>query len=145
MFAAMACAVALAFVPTASYAASASTTYEQAVERGTNTERAKAGLPGVTPTSCVNSFAESWAKSMASKKKLVHQDLGPIMKKCNLSSVAENIAYGYGSGSSVVAAWMKSPGHKKNILGSSYRQIGVGAVQDSRGVWWVSQVFGRAK
>ena len=38
---------------------------------------------------------------------------------------------------------MKSPGHKANLLNSKMRLIGVGAVQDKNGVWWVSQVFGK--
>ena len=43
-------------------------------------------------------------------------------------SYGENIAYGYSGASTVMAAWMKSAGHKANILGSSYTTIGIGAV-----------------
>ncbi len=44
-------------------------------------------------------------------------------------SVGENIAYGTGqlaTPKAIVAAWMKSPGHRKNILQTRYRQIGLG-------------------
>jgi uncharacterized protein YkwD len=44
-------------------------------------------------------------------------------------SVGENIAYGSGSHStprSVGRAWMNSPGHRANILGESFRSIGIG-------------------
>ena len=56
--------------------------------------------------------------------------------------MSENIAYGYSTGRAVVTAWMKSPGHRANLLKGNMRWIGVGAVQDKNGVWWVSQVFG---
>jgi uncharacterized protein YkwD len=41
-------------------------------------------------------------------------------------TVAENIAYGQRSPDAVVAAWMASPGHRRNILNCSLTQIGVG-------------------
>ena len=50
----------------------------------------------------------------------------------------ENIAYGYGSASAVMSAWMQSPGHKANILNSAYTSIGVGYV--ASGNYWV-QLF----
>ena len=39
---------------------------------------------------------------------------------------AENIAFGQSSASSVVAAWMDSAGHRRNILDCDYTAIGVG-------------------
>ena len=41
----------------------------------------------------------------------------------------ENIAYGgsnYGTPRAIVRAWMHSPEHRHNILGSGFRQIGIG-------------------
>lgn len=43
--------------------------------------------------------------------------------------LAENIAYGFGrrgSPRSIVAAWMRSPGHRVNILGRSFEHVGIG-------------------
>ena len=43
--------------------------------------------------------------------------------------VGENIAWGTGSLATpraIVRAWMKSPGHRANILNRSFRQIGIG-------------------
>ena len=45
-------------------------------------------------------------------------------------SAGENIAKGYSTAQAVVNAWMNSPGHRANILNSSYTQIGVGYVAD---------------
>jgi Cysteine-rich secretory protein family len=44
-------------------------------------------------------------------------------------AVGENIAWGQGSLSTpraMVAAWMNSAGHRENVLGADYREIGLG-------------------
>ena len=94
---------------------------------------------------CLDSYAESWARNMAKKQRMYHQELGPILSKCKLSQVGENIAFGYPSGKAVTKAWIASPPHKANLLNKRHRLIGVGAVQDSRGYWWVSEVLGRSR
>lgn len=40
-----------------------------------------------------------------------------------------------------VRAWAKSPGHYRNMVNSSFRQVGIGMAQDSRGGWYVTQRF----
>ena len=95
-------------------------------------------------SSCVDRYAERQARAMAKKQQMYHQDLAPILTKCKLRSVGENVAYGYPSGKAVTKAWMASKGHRENLLRSEYRLIGVGAVKDSDGRWYVAQVFGRA-
>ena len=44
-------------------------------------------------------------------------------------TVGENLAWGTGTASSadaIVRAWMRSPGHRANILNGRFRQIGIG-------------------
>ncbi len=52
------------------------------------------------------------------------------MKKFGYTSLAgENIAYGsgsYGEPESIMRRWMKSDGHRRNILNAKFREIGVG-------------------
>ena len=62
----------------------------------------------------------------------------------NRLSIGENIAAGYGTPESVMNAWMGSPGHRSNILGGSYWEIGAGFYQGSGSYnrYWV-QNFGR--
>jgi uncharacterized protein YkwD len=51
-------------------------------------------------------------------------------------SVGENIAYGSGRLSTpraIGTAWMRSPGHRANILSTSYRSIGIGIVSGTPG------------
>jgi uncharacterized protein YkwD len=53
----------------------------------------------------------------------------------------ENIAMGQDSPASVVDAWMRSIGHRKNILYVDFRTIGVGIHPSPEGLWW-TQNFG---
>lgn len=53
-------------------------------------------------------------------------------------AAAENIAKGQTTPEAVVNAWWNSEGHRKNMLNSSYTQIGVGYVSD--GNYW-TQMF----
>ena len=120
-------------------------TYESQVLTYTNKYRGSHDLKSLVVRSCVDSYAEKQARKMRDAHKLYHQSMTTIMSACNLRMVGENIAYGYTSGHLVVNAWMNSPGHRANILKSGYRLLGVGAVKDSHGIWWVSQVFGTAR
>ena len=52
---------------------------------------------------------------------------------------AENIAFGQRTAARVVADWMASSGHRRNILNCAYTTIGVGF--DPRGNYW-TQNFG---
>ncbi len=55
---------------------------------------------------------------------------------------AENIAAGQRTAAAVVTAWMKSTGHRKNILNCSNKAIGVGVARGGYyGIYW-TQDFG---
>ena len=93
---------------------------------------------------CLTRAAERWARQMARSGRLTHQRLGPVLTGCHVSWAGENIAVGFPSGASVVTrGWMRSSGHRANVLRPQYRLMGVGAARDRHGRWWVSQVFGR--
>jgi uncharacterized protein YkwD len=51
--------------------------------------------------------------------------------RISYSYAGENIAAGQHSPQEVVTAWMNSPGHRKNILDSNFKHIGIGYVHDS--------------
>lgn len=55
---------------------------------------------------------------------------------------AENIAWGYRTAAQVVNGWMKSPGHRKNILNCTSKTVGVGAVYAANGAPYYTQDFG---
>lgn len=54
--------------------------------------------------------------------------------------VGENIAWGQKTAADVMDAWMHSPGHRANILRSSYTHVGVGVCNCSTRHW--TQNFG---
>jgi uncharacterized protein YkwD len=124
--------------------AAAPTTYQRDAIAATNAQRADHHRVVLKKKRCVQRFATSQARRMAHRETMFHQSLGPIQRRCGLSMVGENVAYGYPDGTSVVDdGWMGSPPHRANILERQYRLIGVGARQSRGGTWYVSQVFGR--
>jgi uncharacterized protein YkwD len=118
--------------------------YEKQVVTATNAYRATHDRVAVKHQACVDRWAESQARWMARHGVLEHRAgrLSRIMKDCKLTGASENIAWNFSSGNKTVAAWKRSPGHARNMRSSAMRYIGVGAVRDSDGEWWVAQVFG---
>lgn len=99
----------------------------------------------LTEQRCLQRKAVRQARRMADEQRLSHQDLGPVLADCGLTQAGENVAYGYATGRSAVReGWMRSEGHRANILHRGYRLTGVGAAQDDDGRWYVAQVLGRA-
>lgn len=56
--------------------------------------------------------------------------------------LAENIAWGYRDGASVMNAWINSPLHKANLLNCKAKALGVGVVYASNGNPYYTQEFG---
>ena len=57
----------------------------------------------------------------------------------------ENIAAGFNTPASVVKAWLKSPGHCKNLMNRAYVELGVGfATGGTYGTYW-TQDFGNPR
>ena len=53
----------------------------------------------------------------------------------------ENIAKGQQTADRVVNAWLKSPGHRDNILDPTFNKIGMGLVWDKQGNSYWTQLF----
>ncbi len=118
--------------------------YQRQAHKATNKHRVARDLAKLRRTDCVQRFAVRQAKTMAQREEMFHQELGPILKACGLRMVGENVAYGYRNGRSVVNdGWMKSDGHRANILNPDFRLMGIGARKGHDGRWYVAQVFGR--
>lgn len=116
--------------------------YANAVVKATNHVRAQRDRTRLRRQACLQRFANQHARRMAKQRRMFHQPLGRIQRRCGTGSVAENVAYGFPTGRAAVRVWMRSPGHRANILRKRYRLIGVGA-RKAGGHWYVSQVFGR--
>jgi len=59
------------------------------------------------------------------------------------ASVGENIAVGYTSPEAVVSGWMRSRGHRANILGD-YKEVGFGVAERGGRKYWTT-VFATAR
>ena len=124
---------------------SSTAAYEAEVVRLVNEERSKHGLAPLI---------QDWQLSRVARYKSQDmRDLGyfshtsptygspfDMMRSFGISyrTAGENIAKGYQSPEAVVRGWMNSPGHRANILNSSYTHIGVGYV--ASGNYW-TQMF----
>jgi uncharacterized protein YkwD len=118
--------------------------YQRQAHNTTNNQRDAHELKELRRTKCVQRFAVRQAKRMARREQMFHQQLGPILEECGLRSVGENVAYGYPNGRSVVKdGWMRSDGHRANILNPDFRLMGIGARKGHDGRWYVAQVLGR--
>lgn len=127
--------------PTAS-ATTPESDYAAAVVAATNAARAEHGLGRLSTNACLQRFAAAQAERMAAQGRMFHQPLRPVQRACRVGFVGENVAVGYPTGRVAVRSWMRSSGHRANILSRNYRLIGVAARRDGN-TWYVAQVFGR--
>ena len=121
--------------------------YELEVVRLVNDYRIKNGLKPLTSDSKLSYAARLKAQDMHDKKYFSHTSPTygspfQMMKDLGITyrSAGENIAMGQRTPSEVMTAWMNSPGHRANILNSSYTKIGVGYVAD--GNYWTQEFIG---
>lgn len=121
---------------------------EDAVVRLTNAERAEAGCPPVRVDPRLRRAAREHSRDMARRDYVGHlnpegQTPGERMAAAGYRyGYAENIAWGYRDPSSVVAGWMGSEGHRRNMLDCDNRAVGVGVYVGTDGRLW-TQDFGR--
>lgn len=111
----------------------------------TNRSRAAHDLPPLKAQACLQRFAQKQANAQAGKQTMYHQDLQPVLRRCSMSFVGENVAWGYTSSKSVQRAWMNSPGHRANILHRKFKLVGVGVATARDGSLYYAVVFGRAR
>jgi uncharacterized protein YkwD len=117
--------------------------YQKQARAVTNNKREAHDLVQLRYGKCVQRFAAKQARRMANQDRMFHQDLGPVMNRCHLNGAGENVAYGYPTGRKVVRAWMRSEGHRANILEPSYRILGMAMRRSDNGTPYAAQVFGR--
>lgn len=103
---------------------------ERNIVKYTNAERVKRGLRPLVIDRGLMKSARDHTSWMARRRRMVHTRL----------PVAENIGMGYSDSRDVVRGWMRSPGHRRNLLNSSHRRIGAAAFRTSGGsIYWCQQ------
>lgn len=106
-----------------------------------NMERARYGLDPVEMDATLNAAAAIRAEEIVRKFSHTRPD-GSKWSTVSQKAYGENIARGQKTVDKVMAAWMTSEGHRKNILRASYGTIGVSCIKAGNIYYWV-QLFGR--
>ena len=113
-----------------------------------NAQRAAAGLDAVSLRPALTGAAVGFSVQMVGRSFFAHRapggpDLVARLRQAGYLGprtatwiVGENLAWARGSAATprnIVAQWMASPGHRRNILEPAFRDIGVGVVGGSPG------------
>ena len=121
-------------------ASATAATVQEEIFAEVNAERTAVGLPPLARDSTIDAAAQEWANHLSSTGMFAHStsqwrtDRIPF----GWDTHGENIAKGYRTSAAVMDGWMNSPGHRDNLLRSSFTRIGVGYV--ASGNYWV-QIF----
>lgn len=129
-------------------APSTQNTMEQEVLALVNKVRQENGLNAVTWAEDVAKVARAHSGDMINRGFFSHTNpdgLSPFdrLKNNGISyrTAGENIAYGQKTPEAVMDAWMNSSGHRANILNKNVKEMGVGAVKNSNGTVYWTQMF----
>ena len=123
-------------------------TLQADIVRLTNEQRAAHGCPALTENAQLTTAAREHSAWMGQTGQFSHTgDAGSSFaareKAAGYASpAAENIAWGYRSATDVITGWMRSPGHRANILNCEATTVGVGAVYAANGAPYYTQDFG---
>lgn len=114
-----------------------------------NVERTLAGLQPLTYSNALEAGASVRAKEINVLFAHVRPDGREVKSVMNGASYAwfgENLAKSSASNTkNIVAAWMRSPAHRANILNSKFAQVGVACWQGSDGNYYWVELFSSKK
>ena len=115
------------------------------VVRLTNSARSQNGYAALVEDGALSEAAAVRAREIARSFSHTRPSGASFSSALSESGVSylragENIASGQKSAFEVVNAWMNSPGHRANILNSSYSRIGSASVNIDGTLYWV-QLF----
>jgi uncharacterized protein YkwD len=131
---------------------------EAEILRLTNIERAAAGLSPFSSDTKLREIAALHSEDMLANEYFEHEDPAGCSSSCRATNagyrwraIGENIYMmsGYSLNATkmaaqVVAGWMDSPGHRANILGTSFVESGVGVTIKGKDVY-VTAVYGKER
>jgi uncharacterized protein YkwD len=127
-----------------------STEVTEALARAHNRERTRAGRPPLVVSEALTAAARRHADDMAARRRMSHRgsDGSSPFRRMEregyvFERAAENVAAGQRSTAEVMAAWMASPGHRRNVLGK-YDELGAACATDEAGTPYWCVTFGTA-
>ncbi len=125
---------------------------ERLIFREINEKRAQFGLTELVLDSQLLSIARLHSKNMSGLNFFSHLGADGLRVDGRARSygilgwqaIGENIAFSSGYEKpdiTVVNDWMKSAGHRENLLNSAWRKTGIGVSRNSEGAYYLTQVF----
>ena len=106
-----------------------------------NVERSRAGVPRLRLNGALSRAAERHARDMTRRDYFAHTSPSGVtpmarVKRAgyNPSTLAENIAFGtgsWGTPAGTISQWLDSPPHRRAMLSSGVRDLGIGAASGS--------------
>lgn len=112
-----------------------------------NKERTNKGLKALKELPELTLVARKHSQNMADKKVSFGHDGFDArfkeVKKIGVRKFGENVAYSYNVKNplqTAVTSWMKSEGHRENIL-DDFKETGIGIAYDKKGTFYVTQLF----
>jgi uncharacterized protein YkwD len=111
--------------------------------------RADHGLPPLAPDPTLEKAAVQQAGYMAGTGKMAHRtgwgrDFASRMRDNGVrGAAAENVAYGQATAADVLAGWMTSKGHRRNMLDPEFAHYGLASAEDAQGRKYWALVLGR--
>jgi uncharacterized protein YkwD len=96
-----------------------------------NRERTKRGLPTLAASRQLNGSAQAWTNTMVRTGRFTHGPGDAFARRISAAgydwqTAGENIATGFPTPRSVVAGWIASTDHCRNILNPDFRNVGTG-------------------
>lgn len=99
----------------------------------TNNQRVANSLGGLALNGTLNQAAQAKANDMVARDYWSHNTPDGntpwtffTAAGYQYQTAGENLAYGFDTSASTVTAWMNSPGHRANILNTTYKEVGFG-------------------
>lgn len=133
----------------AHYTTASLSAQEQIAGNLLNSDRANYGLPALTIDPELSRIARIKSQDMRDNHYFAHTsptygDIRSMLTKLGYSynAAGENIAH-HATVEKAQAAFLSSPGHRRNIMNKSYTKVGIGIALDEKGYVYLTQIFVR--
>lgn len=110
-----------------------------------NEHRKSLNLTELCSLNIISNIASTHTDYMIAVGELSHDNFPlraqNLMDNTGAKSVAENVAFGYGTAQGVVNGWLNSEAHKKIIETPNYTHFGISSKSNSEGRNYFTQIF----
>ena len=120
------------------------TSYEQFCITSLNSVRESNGLQPLILHNGLSELAMEHAIYLSKNKVINHNNYGIrlyVAQDMGFIGLSENIAYGYTTVESLIVAWLKSDGHRGNLLDNIHTHHGFGISSDIYGNMYYLHIF----